>query len=135
LDARPARFLRKVEPEELEDELINEARALTWTNEVEVALVTLTSGGRVFVSGGRDGITFGVIELVDGYPVLLVDRPGYSLMVSRIDWHTHPIATGPSDGDREALRILGQAESRVFEIGGERDGTCFGPDREKPGGH
>jgi hypothetical protein len=134
MDARPARFIREVGPEEAEDELVNDAKAHTWTNGVEVALVALTSGARVFVSGGRDGIIFGVKELAEGVSVLLVDHPGDSLMVSRIDWHTHPVATGPSDGDREAIRMLGQAESRIFEIGGERDGTCFGPDREKPGG-
>ncbi len=46
---------------------------------------------------------------------------------------THPRATGPSDGDREALRILGQGQSRIDEIGGAASGTSFGPDKARPG--
>ncbi len=117
LNVEPASFVRWVEDDEALDELVNEARATTWTDGVEVALVTLTSGRRMFVRGGRDGITFDVMELAEGFSILIVDHPGESLKVSRIDWHTHPIATGPSDGDREAIRLLGQAESRIFEIG------------------
>jgi hypothetical protein len=136
MDIRPAMFVREVGPGEAEDDLVNEARAHTWTIGVEVALVTTSDGKRMFVSGGRDGITFEVIEMTEEIPinVLLINRPGSWSMVARIDWHTHPFATGPSDGDREALRLLGQSESKVIEIGGERDGTSFGPDREKPAG-
>ena len=48
-----------------------------------------------------------------------------------IYWHTHPRVTGPSDGDLEALAILKQSASRIFELGGESDGTRIAP-KPKP---
>ena len=132
MDVRPAEFVRWVGPDESEDDLVDEAKDLTWSFEAEHALVTLATGLRAFIKGGRDGIEFGVVEHEGSWSLEMESGNG-SVRVSRIEWHTHPIATGPSDGDREALRILGQTESRIFEIGGDRHGTTFGPGKGTPG--
>ena len=121
--------------DEASEELVDEAKDLTWSLGVEVALVMLRSGERAFVGGGRDGILFQVREVSSAEVVLLFEGPEASpLEVARLEWHTHPYPTGPSDGDREALRLLAQPTSRVFEFGGEPGGTVFGPDKGYPPG-
>jgi hypothetical protein len=83
------------------------------------------------VCGGRDGICFDVEEENDGR-VMVLEVEGRKLRVARIDWHTHPRVTGPSDGDREAIILLKQTASHIYELGGDRDGTSFGPDKGQP---
>jgi hypothetical protein len=83
------------------------------------------------VSGGRDGIRFDVEEENDGR-VIVLEVEDRNLRVSRIDWHTHPRVTGRSDGDREAIILLKQTASHIYELGGNRDGTSFGPDKREP---
>ena len=74
------------------------------------------------VSGGSDGIEF--IRQGDN---LYVEVGGQLRQVRRIIGHTHPRVTGPSDGDREVLRILEQVYSYIIEIGGESGGTVIHP--------
>ncbi len=123
----PARFVRRILPGETIADLVNEGRALTWTEEAEHALVTLERTGpgrleRIMVSGGRDGIEF--IRQGDN---LYVEVGGQLRQVRRIIGHTHPRVTGPSDGDREVLRILEQVYSYIIEIGGESGGIVIHP--------
>ena len=132
MDQRPARFLRTVGPDELLEELIDEAKDRTWSFGVEVALVELRSGARAFVTGGHDGIIFEVWEAAGEVVLRCEAPPAPPLEITGIAWHTHPRATGPSDGDREALRVLKQAQSRIYEIGGAAIGTPFGPGKAQP---
>ncbi len=89
----------------------------------------MEAGRLALIRGGRDGIRFGVKGEGPGR-TLHMDVEGGEMRVVRIHWHTHPLVTGPSDGDLEALAILGQDESFIYEIGGEKDGTRIRP---KPG--
>jgi hypothetical protein len=68
MDIRPATLVRLVDPEEPWREVVNEAKALTWT---------------------------------------------------------HPRPTGPSDHDRNLLRMLGQSSSVVYEMFGDAEGTRY----------
>jgi hypothetical protein len=81
-------------------DLINEAKALTFTTGNEYAVVTLANGQRALVSGGPGGIKF-----AEG-------------SISQIFGHTHPTNALPSAADAEALRTLGQSKQYVFH-GGE----------------
>jgi len=58
---------------------------------------------------------------------LILEIEGETVEVKRVIGHTHPRATGPSDDDLKALRILGQTRSYIFEIGGEAGGTLIRP--------
>jgi hypothetical protein len=71
-------------------------------------------------TGGFDGIDFHAEE---GLPNLAIDQ-GFR-RVTKIGWHTHPSATGPSDHDREFLRRIGQSTSRIYEMFADGDGTIF----------
>ncbi len=124
-------FVRWVGDDEKTDELVNEAKSRTWTTGAEHAILRLETGERPLVKGGRDGIRFDVEKQGDDTVIMVtVDRR--RSRVSRIEWHTHPKVTGPSDGDREAIRILNQSVSLIFEMGGDPDGTIFGPEKGKP---
>ena len=114
-------------------ELINDARAWTWTYEAEHSLLEVETGGRAIVRGGRDGIRFRV-ERRDGMPGLYMEIDGREVRVVRILWHTHPEVTGPSDGDLETLAILGQDESRIYELRGDPHGTLIRPKAGRAGG-
>jgi hypothetical protein len=127
----PPTFVRWVEADETIDVLVDEAKYRAWSSGAEHAVLTLETGERPMVKGGRDGIRFDVEGEGDGR-VIMVDIEGRRLRVERIEWHTHPRVTGPSDGDREAIRILNQQSSRVYEMGGDSDGTLFGQDKAKP---
>jgi hypothetical protein len=133
LNIEPPTFVRWIQNGEGLEELVNEAKYRAWSSGAEHAVLTLETGERPIVIGGRDGIRFDVEDKGDGQ-IIVVDVEGRRLRVVRIEWHTHPRVTGPSDGDREAIRFLRQAESRIYEMGGEPDGTSFGPDKGKPGG-
>jgi hypothetical protein len=56
-----------------------------------------------------------------------MDVEGKAVRVIRVLGHTHPRASGPSDCDANALAILGQRRSYLFEIGGDPNGTRIGP--------
>jgi RHS repeat-associated protein len=81
------------------DDIINEAKGLTWTTGNEHALVTLANGNRALVSGGPGGIIFkqGQLKTLFG--------------------HTHPTSAGPSAADASALKQLGQSKQYVLHGG------------------
>lgn len=133
MDIKPPSFVRWVESQEILDDLINEAEARTWVAEAEHAILTLETGERPMIMGGLDGIQFEV-EVTNDSRAIILEVEGRRLRVSTIDWHTHPRVTGPSDGDREAIILLKQESSRIYEMGGERNGTSFGPDKHQPSG-
>ena len=54
MDVRPAIFVREVDPQESVAEVVNEAKALTWTHRAEHALLRLYQGTFVLVRGGAD---------------------------------------------------------------------------------
>jgi hypothetical protein len=98
----PMSIVRYIQPGEKLEAIVDEAKGLTMQNNVEHAVVRLSTGERALVSGGHTGIEF----------------PAGS--IRRIIGHTHPydvIGVGPSDADRAALRQLGQKSSWLFERG------------------
>lgn len=123
---RPATFVRTVERGEKIDELVDEIKFRAWQEGVEHMVLQLDTGERLMVKGGRDGINFSDKGL-DGERTLHMKQGGRWALVARIYGHTHPLATGPSDGDLEALVILGQGHSYIFEPGGDRRGTRIQP--------
>ena len=133
MDIKPPSFVRWLGDDESPDNLINEAKARTWVAEAEHAVLTLETGERPMILGGRDGIRFDVEDRPEG-PAIVVDLENRRVRVLRIEWHTHPRVTGPSDGDREAIVLLGQSKSHIYELGGDRNGTSFGPDKSQPEG-
>ena len=108
-----------------------DAKAMTWQDEAEHLLLTLVTGERALVRGGRDGIRF-TVRGEGGGRSLHLEIEGREVQVARIEWHTHPRVTGPSDGDLEALAILGQEQSQIDELGGDRDGTRITPKHGPP---
>src|SRR5690606_10596108 len=89
------------EPERVAD-IVAEGKALTFATGNEHALVSLTSGERVIVSGGPTGIDLG------------------ALSVRRLLGHSHPYhlaPTGPSAADFAALQVLGERSSSLLEHG------------------
>lgn len=123
----PAVFVRRVARGERIPDLIAEGKSLTWVNEAEHAVLSVGERGAgrsqyVVVRGGRDGI-----EFIERNGELFFEMEGQLVKVKRVIGHTHPIATGPSAGDQEALRILGQTRSYIIEIGGETGGTLIRP--------
>ena len=133
MNIESATFVRWAFADEDLAELVNEAKYRAWSSGAEHAVLTLETGERPMVMCGRDGIRFDVEEVGDDQFVM-AEFERRRLRVIRIEWHTHPRVTGPSDGDREAIVILKQAESRIYEMGGDPDGTSFGPGKAKPGG-
>ena len=123
-----AEFVCWVEPGYDAADLVNDAKAWTWEYEAEHLLLRLVTGEFAIVRGGRDGIRFIVKGEGEGDGrTMHLEIEGREVQVARIDWHTHPRATVPSDGDREALAILKQEESFIYEIGGEPNGTRITP--------
>jgi hypothetical protein len=122
----PAEMVRSVQERVSIAELINEAKARTWTHEVEHAVVRLASGERVMVRGGRDGIEF-LVEGEGEQRTLHMLIEGRKVQVVRIYGHSHPRVTGPSDGDLEALAILKQKHSYLIEYGVHPRGTRIEP--------
>jgi hypothetical protein len=63
--------------------------------------------------------------------VASIDRGGEELAASpfphpqikRVIGHTHPVPTGPSQGDLDILNKLGQTRSYIVEIGGAEPGA------------
>ena len=99
-DVRSMKVVREIKRGERISDLINEAKALTWSNGLEHALVKLTDGQRVLVSGGADGVRFARGK------------------IKRIYGHTHPTSAPPSRADVVATRVLGQTRQDVYH-GGE----------------
>jgi hypothetical protein len=98
----PASIVRTIARGEKVADIVAEGKALTFATGNEHALVSLTTGERVIVSGGPTGI----------------DLSGLS--VRRIIGHTHPYhlaPTGPSAADFGALQQLGQRSSYLLEHG------------------
>jgi RHS repeat-associated protein len=108
-DVRAATIVRVLKKGEKIEDLVSEAKNLTYERRVEHAVISLKDGQRVLVSGGHDGITL-------------------PTNTRRILGHTHPpfLANGanPSPGDIAALKKLGQTRSYIFG-GGQR--TLFRP--------
>ena len=128
---KPAEFVCWIDPDFQDADLVNDAKAWTWEYEAEHLLLRLSTGEVAVVRGGRDGIQF----VVKGEGIgrsLHMEIAGREVRVARINWHTHPRVTGPSDGDLEALAILGQDESFIYEIGGDPDGTRITPKSQPP---
>ena len=125
MDYRPAEFVRFVLPDEAVEDVIDEAKAETWTKEREHALlvVSYANGEEQFamVRGGKDGILLERAE--DGSISVPVENELF--LLHRLAWHVHPVPTGPSDHDFATLDALAQESSMLFEIGGPREGTLF----------
>src|SRR4051812_24017602 len=102
MSVEPAEFVRWVADDEDLAELVNEAKYRNWEGRAEHAILTLETGERPMVKGGRDGIRFDIEGEGDGRAVM-VEIEGRRVRVVLIEWHTHPGVTGPSDGDREAI--------------------------------
>jgi hypothetical protein len=96
----PMQIERTISKGEKIADLINEAKARTFTTGNEHAVVTLANGERALVSGGPGGVHF----------------PAGS--ITRIFGHTHPTNAMPSAADAAALRALKQSKQYVFH-GGE----------------
>jgi hypothetical protein len=129
LDIRPVILERVVSPDEPVAEVVNEAKALTWTHRAEHALLEVEGGEFLLVRGGADGIEF-ELEPNGGFVVVVVD--GKRRRVTLLAWHTHPRPTGPSDHDRSFLKALSQQKSRIYEMFADRRGTVFyAEDREE----
>ncbi|MGA2500438.1 MAG: hypothetical protein ABSH20_22060 [Tepidisphaeraceae bacterium] len=113
------------------DELVNEAKALTYEHYCEFALLKLFDGRLVLVRGGIYGIEFGLVEshVPQGTVArtVTIEVEGRTLGVKELAFHTRPKPTGPSDQDLRTLELLGQASSRIYEIFGDRDGTVIRP--------
>ena len=131
MDYEAVVFIRTVEHGERVVGLIDEARARTYVQRVEVAVLKVQGGQRLMVHGGRDGITF-ERGSAGGGDALFMDLGGRKVRVLRIYGHTHPRATGPSDGDLAAIKVLRQTKSYIFELGGERCGTLIRPKPSHP---
>jgi RHS repeat-associated protein len=96
----PAQTVREIAHGEKVQDLIQEIAERTYTSGgLEHAIISLNTGPRVIVVGGRGGIT-------------LPDD------VRHVFIHTHPSPTGPSDLDFEMLERLGQQHSYIYELFG-----------------
>jgi hypothetical protein len=60
MDCRVAEFVRRIEPDEVLDDLIDAAKAETWFHGREHALVVLADDRIVFIRDGMDGIELDV---------------------------------------------------------------------------
>jgi hypothetical protein len=129
---RPAEFVRTISRGERVADIVDEAKYRAWRDEAEHLVLKLSTGERLMVKGGRDGVNF-VRRVQAGSETLHMRFSGRLVRVVRIFGHTHPRVTGPSDGDLRALAILGQKRSYIFEIGGDSHGTLIRP-KNGPGG-
>jgi RHS repeat-associated protein len=102
LPSAPMKMVRLLAKGEKVADIIDEAKGLQFETGLEHAVVRLSNGQRALVSGGPGGITFAKGS------------------ITRIIGHTHPyeaLPTGPSAGDLNALKSLGQTRSYLFERG------------------
>ncbi|MCP4086103.1 MAG: hypothetical protein GY745_13760 [Actinomycetia bacterium] len=101
IDAAPMSTVRTIGRGEKVTDLVNEAKALTFTTGNEHAVVKLANGDRVLISGGSGGIE------------LTTD-------VTLVYGHTHPygvLSNGASPGDYAMLDALDQPFSYVIDNG------------------
>lgn len=129
-----ATFIRWVLPHESMEDLVQEAKALTFEHYCEFALLMLQDGRRVLVRGGTFGIDLDRSVPNDPYgrppECLYVDVEEASEQVSELVFHTHPKPTGPSDDDLMVMKLLGQDRSWLYELFGPAEGTLIRPKRE-----
>jgi hypothetical protein len=98
----PATIVRRIGHGEKLANIIADGKSLTFATGNEHAVISLTTGERLLVSGGPKGITF------------------EGMALRRIIGHTHPYhlpATGPSKADFNALKQLRQRNSYLLEHG------------------
>ncbi len=129
MDYRPAEFVRDIDPDESWEDVIADAKSLTYEEMCEHGVLELADERKVLVRGGRDGIQ---LELQaapdpDTMPRLVIWINDHRHRVRRLIFHVHPRPTGPSDGDLEVLKLLGQNESMLYEIHGPVEGTMIRP--------
>jgi hypothetical protein len=98
-----AEGIRIIQRGERVADLVQELARRTYTSGgMEHAIISLQSGERVIVRGGRGGIDFA----------------SFIRDLRRVIIHTHPTTTGPSAVDLEMLRQLGQRSSYIYELFG-----------------
>ena len=123
------RCIRYVLPHERLDDLVDEAKGLTFEHFREHALLRLEEGRRVFAQGASYEMELEhVLDTDDPFGReggLYVEVEDESVRVVELIFHTHPVPTGPSDEDMRVLRILKQETSLLFEIFGPVEGTRF----------
>jgi hypothetical protein len=122
MDIRPATLVREVDGIEPLEEVVNEAKGLTWKYRREHALIRVAPDRLLLVRGGADGIAFEV----EGDDVFM-EVDGGRVRVVFLAWHTHPRPTGPSDHDRAFLKVLKQGDSVIYEMFAGGEGTRFYP--------
>jgi hypothetical protein len=127
-----AKFISWIDDPTITEQLVNDLKVYTWEIGRECAVVMLRGGKAAIVAGGYRGISFELREsaFVDPFGARLqsacirVDQQ--PVQVDKLICHTHPPPpSGPSDDDFKMLEILGQEESIIFEINGEKAGTRF----------
>jgi hypothetical protein len=114
-----------------DEDLVNDAKAFTWSSMREHAVVRLRGGRYALVHGGSHGISFVVRPsgFIDPFgnpleaPCVVVDSQ--PIAVDQLVFQTHPFPTGPSDSDFEMLELLNQDGSIIYEIRGAEEGTTF----------
>ena len=126
-----AEFLKFVRPSETRDELVAEAKQLTWEHFREHAVLKLEDGRRILVRGTEYSIDLEISAANDpfGRPAgqLYVEIALDQLRVVSLVFHTHPKPTGPSDADLQILDILKQDRSMLYELFGPLEGTEIRP--------
>ncbi len=122
-----AEFVAWVEDDPDDEMFIDEVRYACRHECREFAVVEVGDGRVALLAGGEYAIALPLGD--DGR--VLAPTPDGLLWIRRLLWHTHPRATGPSDADRALLRLLGQATSRVHEVGGEPGGTQFSAEKSR----
>lgn len=131
MNSNRAHYVRDVPADELEEQVVHDAKALTFEHGCEHAVVRLRGGRRVLIRGGRYGIE--LERTIQGDPFgrapnqVLVNLDGNEQVVERLDFHVHPLPTGPSDDDLLVLKLLGQTESMLYELFGPPEGTTIRP--------
>ncbi|PWV55754.1 hypothetical protein [Chitinophaga sp. S165] len=94
---RPMKIERYIYQGEKLEDLIETAQLRTFNTGLEHAIVRLSSGEKALVSGGPHGIFFRAGE------------------IKTLFGHTHPVITGASAGDLNALIYLNQSKQYIFE--------------------
>jgi hypothetical protein len=90
---------------------------------VERAVVSLEKTGagqarRIVEPGGHAGL-----EFIERDGKLFMQIEGQEVQGNLVIDHTHPVATGPSQCDLDALNLLGQTRSYIVEIEGAESGA------------
>jgi hypothetical protein len=87
------------------------------------------------IRGGSHGIDLERVMPNDPFGrhanYLYVDVDSLPVRVRKLVFHTHPMPTGPSDGDLLVLTLLGQESSMLYEISGPPKGTKIRPQKDE----